>query len=172
MTTYRPARIADAADIARVHVETWRVAYAGLLPDAFLAAMSVPAGTARWEAHIETPERIVYVADDSGEVVGFASAGPPRDADAPEDAGEVYAVYVHPAAQRHGHGAALLRSVTAGLAAAGYRSALLWVLVANAPARSFYAVQGGEPDETTQTRDLGGALADEIRYRFVLRPAT
>jgi hypothetical protein len=36
----RPARPADAPALAAVHVATWRDAYAGLLPDEFLA----PAG--------------------------------------------------------------------------------------------------------------------------------
>ena len=172
MTTYRPARIADAADIARVQVETWRESYAGLVPDAFLATLSVPAGTARWEEHIAAPDRVVYVADDGGDVVGFGSGGPARDADVPEDAGEVYALYVHPAAQRRGHGAALLRSVTAGLAAAGYARAVLWTLAGNAAACAFYAAHAGEPDEIPQTRDMGGVPVAVVRYRFVLRAAT
>ena len=33
MTVIRPARAADAAAIGRIHVETWRDTYAGMLPD-------------------------------------------------------------------------------------------------------------------------------------------
>ena len=31
--TLRPARPGDAAAIAKVHVETWRATYAGIVPD-------------------------------------------------------------------------------------------------------------------------------------------
>jgi hypothetical protein len=39
--TVRAATLADAEGIARVHVDAWRWAYRGDVPDAFLAALSV-----------------------------------------------------------------------------------------------------------------------------------
>ena len=35
--TFRPAAAGDAAAIAALHVESWRTAYRGLVPDEFLA---------------------------------------------------------------------------------------------------------------------------------------
>jgi hypothetical protein len=40
--TIRRARPTDAASIGAVHVEAWRSAYPGILPDDFLARLSVP----------------------------------------------------------------------------------------------------------------------------------
>ena len=46
----RPARPGDAAAIARVHVDTWRSTYAGLLPDRYLVTMSMTRRAAHWGA--------------------------------------------------------------------------------------------------------------------------
>ncbi len=37
----RPARIADAANLAQVRLETWRTAYRGLIPEAVIASMDL-----------------------------------------------------------------------------------------------------------------------------------
>ncbi len=42
MITIRRARPADAAAIGAVHVAAWRSAYPGILPDDYLARLSVP----------------------------------------------------------------------------------------------------------------------------------
>ena len=159
----RPATAADAAGIARVQVTTWRVAYAGLVPAHVLDALSVPAGASRWEGHIADPAAQVWVAEPDGEVAGFASAGPSRDADRPHD-GEVYAVYVRPDAQRGGLGRGLLGTALGWLGERGYPRALLWVLTANAPARAFYDACGWHTEGTERGIDVGGAVVDEIRY--------
>jgi GNAT superfamily N-acetyltransferase len=162
----------DAAGIARVHVATWRHAYAGLVDAAYLDGLSVAAGTSRWAGLLADGDAATYVAlEPDGDVVGFATAGPARDADA-EGAGEVYAVYVHPAAQRGGLGGALLDAACGWLADRGHRPVLLWVLTGNAAARAFYAARGGAPDGTDRTIDVGGAIVAEVRYRFVPVPAT
>ncbi len=159
----RAATPADAPDIARVHVETWRRAYDGLLPADFLATLSVAVGTVRWEDHIADQERRTFVAGDP--VRAFASAGPPRDADLPAGTGEVYAVYVHPKAQRQAVGKALVEAATAWLGERGCTGAALWVLTGNVGARAFYQAEGWQQDGSERTIDLGGTLADEVRYR-------
>ena len=40
-----PAGPDDAEDLARVHIAAWRETYPGLLPDSYLARMSVPVYT-------------------------------------------------------------------------------------------------------------------------------
>jgi ribosomal protein S18 acetylase RimI-like enzyme len=170
----RPATTADAAGVAAVQVATWRVAYDGLMPAAFLAGLSVPAGTERWRGLLGSAEVRTFVAvegdEESGEVVGFVTAGPARDADLPEGTGEVYAVYVLPSCQGRGLGRDLMGAATGWLAARGYVHAAVWVLTANAPSRSFYAALGWRPDGTERSIDVGGALVEEVRYYCELRP--
>ena len=150
----------DAERIARVHVETWRAAYGGLVPDALLDALSVPAGASRWESLLRDGATRTWVAAD---LTGFATAGPPRDDDLPATTTEVYALYVHPDAQRRGLGTALLST------AASDGDAALWVLTGNAAGRAFYAARGWSWDGTEREIDVGGAVVPEVRYR---RPAT
>ena len=44
----RPATEADAANLAQVHVQAWREAYAGMIPDAVLAALNPAQRAAMW----------------------------------------------------------------------------------------------------------------------------
>ena len=76
----REARIDDAAGIAKVHVDTWRTTYAGILPDEHLANLSYERREKLWIDYIlsDAESRIFnYVAEnDAGQIVGFASGGP------------------------------------------------------------------------------------------------
>ncbi len=105
----RPADVDDAAAIARVHVESWRTTYRGLLPDDFLDSLSQGRYLERWLRSLGDDATRVYVAEDAHEVVAFASGGRER---AGEDgySGELYAIYVLEGAQRQGHGMGLVRA--------------------------------------------------------------
>jgi L-amino acid N-acyltransferase YncA len=87
----RPARSDDTAEIARIHVEAWRDAYAALLPAEYLARLDVNIEAARWSRANRVESTLV--ADAQGEVVGYAIVGPARKRRDPP-AGEVYALYV------------------------------------------------------------------------------
>lgn len=144
MTIIRDAMPADASGIARVHVESWRSTYAGLLPDAYLVGLSKRSAEARWRMSLpdhDPAEGTVVAADGAGEVVGFASFGRERRAlDGFE--GEVYALYLLDDAKGQGIGRALMAASAERLMAAGVRSAMVWCLSTN-PTRWFYERLGG-----------------------------
>lgn len=50
-----PAGPDDAEDLARVHITAWRETYQGLLPDSYLARMSVPVYARRFRAGLLRP---------------------------------------------------------------------------------------------------------------------
>src|SRR5690349_16499704 len=50
-----PAGPADAEDLARVHAQSWRETYKGLLPDAYLARMSEPGHARRFAQMLIRP---------------------------------------------------------------------------------------------------------------------
>jgi hypothetical protein len=155
MIAIRRARPSDAPSIAAVHVATWRSTYAGVLPDAFLARLSVVRHAAGYEQAI-TDRRdghAVFVAVASGPdapagqerreggvVIGFASGGRARRPGLGE--GEIETLYVLDDYRDRGLGRRLMRAMAAHLAAIGCRSAVLWVLEAN-PTRWFYLRLGG-----------------------------
>lgn len=140
----RPAVLADAAEIAAVHVESWRETYPGMLPDWFLADMDVREYEDRWLRTLQDPyhRSAVFVAEEAGRVVGFASCGRERDGDERYE-GELYAIYLRLGARGRGHGRALVETAAAALAIRGMTSMVVWVLRANVLARGFYERLGG-----------------------------
>ena len=159
----REARCADAAGVARVHVESWRTTYRGIVPDDFLAGLSVEQRERHWARVLcgAGGGEFVYVAEEDGQIVGFASGGPERSGD-PIHKGELYAIYVLNTHQRRGLGRSLTRAVAERLARGGMRSMLVWVLAAN-PWRRFYEALGGR-QVYVKPVEIGGITLDEVAY--------
>lgn len=158
----RRATAEDAEAIARVHVASWRAAYAGIVPDEFLAALSVEERAAVWRDAV-APGRKSYlvVAEDEGEVIGFAVGGPEREGDATYS-GELYAIYLLPERQGQGIGRALVIDVAQELSRRGLSSLLIWVLAEN-PARKFYEALGGQVVREKEI-EIGGKGLIEVAY--------
>lgn len=172
MIRVRRARRDDAATIGRVHVETWRSAYAGLLPERLLVSMSDVRQSAIWSQAIADGRqaRGIFVADDEeAGVVGFGSCGPVRDPPEGLDGtemrvGEVYTLYVDSDFQNLGLGRRLLDALFRQLKEDGNDTAVLWMLAEN-PARFFYEGLGGTVvGERTDT--MAGEDVDEISYAW------
>ena len=141
MLTIRAAIPGDIAVIADIYVETWRDAYAGILPDSVLLGLSAKRHAAQWR-HSLTRDRVKVAVDGRRGPVGFGSAGRARSDKLPY-AGEIYTLYVHPDFQGRGIGGKLLIALFGALLRDGIESAILWVLADN-PARFFYEAMGGK----------------------------
>jgi L-amino acid N-acyltransferase YncA len=162
----RPATIEDAPQIARVHVDSWRSTYFGILSENFLAAMSYEDFEARWRGWLggESGVHEIFVAELSARgIVGFASGGPRQEESSyPEYEGELYTAYLLRQHQRRGLGRRLLGAVARGLQADGKFSMLAWVLAEN-PSRAFYETAGGKL-LGSQKIEIGGAALKEVAY--------
>jgi ribosomal protein S18 acetylase RimI-like enzyme len=137
----RDAVSADAAALADLNTASWRAAYAGIIPAAFLTALDVPAWEQYLLARIGDPHSFTVVALSGGRLVGFVSGGPLRD-EPGVVAGEVYAIYVAPEHYGGGVGGLLLTEAEARLAAGGFADAWLWVFTRNRAGRRFYERRG------------------------------
>jgi len=133
----RAATRADARAIAELEVRAWRWAFVDLVDEADMP--TVDGRTERWRTG---PLDGAWVWDQDGRVVGVVQAGPATD----EPAGRLRGLYVDPAAQGAGIGAALHAHALARLQADGFTEAILWVFAANGHAREFYAARGWRPD--------------------------
>jgi GNAT superfamily N-acetyltransferase len=158
-----------------VHVEGWRAAYRGQVPDAYLDALEVSDRGRRWRdrlAIVSADRRsAVLVADDDGRVVGFASAGPseePEASGASANVGEIYAIYVKPERIGTGVGRALLQHAVDVLKRLGFAEGVLWVLPQNARARRFYEAAGWRADGGETVQRIDGLELPSIRYRSTL----
>jgi len=151
----RRANSNDAEAIAKVHVETWRTTYKGILTADFLSNLSIDQSRITLETFLlDEKTHAMYVAvDNSKHVVGFVSCGPNRDSD-PAYEGEVYAVYVLHGMQRQGTGRQLMQSAVIDLKSRGFNSMIVWVLADN-PSRQFYEQLRGEHVQT-RTITVGG----------------
>ncbi len=161
----REAVSGDAAAIARVHVDTWRTAYAGILPDEFLAGLQYANSEAVWSAAMAAgrPDASLLVAETAqGEVVGFAYGAPEREGD-PTYRGEIFAIYVLQAYQGQGAGRRLFTTAARRLRKAGFDAFLLWVLKDNTSARRFYESLGGTY-LTEKTITIGETDLIEVSY--------
>ena len=164
----RAAVPADAAAMAALHVHAWRAAYAGVMPADFLASLTIAEREAMWRRSLTEPElapaeRMISVAVDGEQVLGFAAAGHARGDDE-LGLGELYALNVDPPAWGRGAGRALLAAATAWLDAR-FRVSILWVTEENSRARRLYERAGWSPDGAAKTEDFGGVNVRDCRYR-------
>lgn len=166
----RTATAADAPSIAHIHVETWRVAYRGQMPDAVLDALDVGRRTAFWEERFTQTRGVVFVAKDGGRIMGFCDLIPSRDKDADAQAvAEIAAIYILPQHWRKGAGRALCDRALAEARGRGYKVVTLWVLASNGDARRFYEAMGFSLDGATKAdRTTDGNELHEIRFRMAI----
>ena len=161
----READPIDAGAIARVHVDTWRTAYAGILPVEYLAGLSYADREQMWQQALtaDRPAMSMLVAETEGcEIVGFAYGAPEREGN-PLYRGELFAIYVLQGHQRRGVGRRLFSALARHFISQDIDSMLLWVLKDNHPARQFYELMGGEYVEQ-KTITIGGTDLIEVAY--------
>jgi RimJ/RimL family protein N-acetyltransferase len=168
--TVRAATLADARDLAEIHIAAWRSAYADHMPSEFLAGMRVEDRTAMWQKTLSEPSPLTFAVsvNQAGEPVAFCVYGPSRDQDAKDtDIGELIALNVHPSQWRNGHGKTLCECVLAHAQRQGWPVITLWTLRGNARARAFYEKLGFVVDGTEkQDAKLVGCVLHEVRYQM------
>lgn len=138
IATLRCATAEDAPAIARVRIDCWRTAYRGIVPDAYLDGMDIAESTDMWSRVLTAGPNTasVFVADDGGDVVGFAAGNMLKEPRFELDA-ELSAVYVRRDHQRAGIGRRLVESVARAQRAHGATGMIVWVIAGNKAARAF-----------------------------------
>jgi GNAT superfamily N-acetyltransferase len=164
----REATHNDVPAIARVHVDTWRTTYQGIVPSEHLANLSYERRANGWYKilnHALEEKNFTYVAEEeTGEIVGFANGGMERTGD-PVYKGELMAIYILKNHQGKGIGRCLTRAVAERLHLLGINSMLVWVLVDN-PGCQFYAALGGKPVHEKE-EEIGGKRLIEVAYGWM-----
>jgi GNAT superfamily N-acetyltransferase len=169
----RPASATDVDEISRIQLETWRTAYAEVLPPAVLDGFQREAVQNAWRIAITAPpsdRHHVLVAHDHESLVGFIASAPaaPDEHVAPSTV-EVTAMLVEPRWGRRGHGSRLLAAATDLARLHGFDTGILWVLEADAATRSFLASAGWAMDGMTRDLDMAGTSVRERRWHTDLR---
>jgi ribosomal protein S18 acetylase RimI-like enzyme len=161
VATVREAVAEDARAISEVQVLGWQHAYRGILPDEFLAELSVERRESWWHHQIHARALSVTVVEDDGKVVGFVSCG---RGEYPHEA-ELYAIYLDPARIGEGLGRSLIEAAENTMREQSYEQAVLWVFADNDRARRFYEQAGWSADGTFKVEEIGGVQPTQVRYR-------
>lgn len=142
----REATHSDVSAISKVHVDTWRTTYRGIVPDQHLANLSYARRAKSWyrifDRALEDGNFTYVVTNQSDEIIGFANGGIERTGDSVYK-GELTAIYIRESDHRKGIGRGLVQVVAQKLGKLGINSMLVWVLVDN-PACQFYEALGGK----------------------------
>ncbi|MET7617494.1 GNAT family N-acetyltransferase [Streptomyces sp. NPDC005408] len=162
----RDMTLDDCEAVAAIRVRGWQFAYAGLMPQSYLDAMSVAEDAARRRDFLTKGDSHVtnVVAELDGEVVGWGCFGPSRDEGQTAAVSELYAIYVLPDRVSTGVGRALMDELTGRASADGFERMLLWVLKENDRARRFYGKAGFAPDGAEEPFEVDGVAVPEVRY--------
>ncbi|WBB47056.1 GNAT family N-acetyltransferase [Verrucosispora sp. WMMA2044] len=179
----RPARPEDAAEIARIQLATWRVAYRRLLPRDVLDDLDEASLAERWDAAVRQPpgdtHRVLVAVEQAEQsyLVGFAASGP-ADAEAlapnePADAlgADVVAVtdlLVEPRWGRRGHGSRLLAASVDLWRESDFDRAVAWVFEGDQASRKFLTTAGWAPDGAGRALDVDDMLVPQLRLHVAV----
>lgn len=179
----RPARVGEAAEIARIQRDTLAMAYEAVMPAEVMAQLVDPAVRA---AILDGITAQIAAADDAralvalegDQLVGFTfvqaavrdGVSLVQDGDpAPETTGFLEQILVEPRWGRRGHGSRLLAAATEFFADAGFTRAITWVPDTNAATTSFLESAGWARDGYARGLDTGtGAMLREVRFHTSL----
>lgn len=159
---FREATVSDCFAVARVHVQSWKESFAGIVPQTFLDKKSVEERAKAFEAGFSANSYKMYVAEVAGRgVVGFADFGEPREPVGAYE-GELYAIYLVSEFQRRGIGERLFKLGVDYFIGGGKESMYLLTLEVS-PYRYFYEKMGGQIIGKKQV-EIEGIMYDELVY--------
>lgn len=164
MATLRDATERDSAAIARLHADSWRSAYRGILSDEYLDDRAHSERAALWQARFsEKANRPFFaiLAEVDGQLAGFACVFVNED---PVFGSFLDNLHVTPERTGQGIGRLLLNDAARRLLADVVgRGLYLWVIEQNTRARQFYAGAGANEVETALLPMPDGGRHTEVR---------
>ncbi|MEO0706181.1 MAG: GNAT family N-acetyltransferase [Cyanobacteria bacterium J06649_5] len=177
MTLTREATYTDIPAIARVHVDTWRNTYSGIIPDQVLTDLSYEKRENAWQNVFDQAadsNGFTYVSEnETGQIIGFMDGGRERTGNQLFQ-GEINAIYILSSYQHQGIGRDLVRLATERLRQMDMLSMLVWVLEDN-PACQFYEALGGQMIQSKSIEMRGSALIERAYgwadTSFLLNPS-
>lgn len=159
----RPATPADCAGIAKVQVDSYCTAYAGLFPESYFQNFSYAEQEQDWRNWFAsgTDEILLVAVSAENEVLGYALARAKAEIYPGYDS-ELAALHVRKTLQSQGIGKALLLAAVQRLAARGCQTVMLWTLQGNPVRRWYERLQGKLLGETNY--DVDGWNIVEVAY--------
>ena len=138
----RRAESGDEACLAHVQTESWKAAFAGIVPAELLAqCTSIEHAEKMYARLLAEQQGNGYILELDGKPHCVAWWDAAREEDMP-GAAELRCIHSLPENWRRGCGSRMMERVLADVKAAGYTKLLLWVFTDNVRAIRFYEAQG------------------------------
>ena len=96
MFQIRKMELQDVAAVATVHINSWQIAYAGQVPKDYIDQYTHESRKRMWTNIFNDPIETVYVAELSGQLIGFINYGPCFNKKHDESIKELRALYLCP----------------------------------------------------------------------------
>lgn len=142
MVQIRRAKIGDEKALARIQTESWRAAFAGIVPAELLTQCTSLERAERMYARLLAERRgNGYILELDGKAHCIAWWDAAKSEDMP-GAAELRCIHSLPDNWRRGYGSRMMERVLADVKAAGYETIVLWVFVRNERAIRFYEAHG------------------------------
>ena len=153
----RSAINSDRPDIASLHIQSWRDAYAGVLPASFLGAPLERELSSYWR-DIAIQARDVVLVAESAYLCGFIAVWC-------RPMPYIDNLHVNPSLRSNNIGTTLLTAAAEELMAQGHTTAYLWVFKSNEKAVRFYERMGGVITEKTP-QDISGYSIPSLKVEW------
>ncbi|MFD9519100.1 GNAT family N-acetyltransferase [Streptomyces sp. NPDC059979] len=160
----RTGRRSDVAEVAALHAESWRKAYADIMPSSFLAGPLLENRLELWFGRLDEPHpgAALFVVEEAADMVGFAYVIPQSDGRLLLDN-----LHARPGRTGSGIGGRLLEHALAWAADEHPGSSVyLEVLRANTRAIAFYERHGALRTDERVCRFEQGFELPELEYTW------
>ena len=151
MVHIRRAQSGDEETLARIQTESWKAAFAGIVPAELLAQCTNVERAEKMYARLLAERRgNGYILELDGKAHCIAWWDAAKDDDMP-GAAELRCIYSLPDNWRRGYGSRMMERVLTDVKAAGYETIVLWVFARNERAIRFYEAHGFAASGKTQS---------------------
>lgn len=163
-TIIRRATVEDAAEIANVHIHSWRETYKGLLPEGALDQIPLTFRDRMnlWKKVAADTRKALYVAETKESIVGFSGFSAAREP-AFKDHGELGVIYLLEKYHGLGIGFALLKIGMKQLLEWNYSKAYCWVMKGSRTTQ-FYEKSGAVFSGMEQEDEIFGVKTRDVAY--------
>ncbi len=146
----RKARLSDIQEIALIHVQSWKSAFKGLMPDRYINSYTLVDRETEWLSILDSGSESVIIAEENNKLVGFLSFS--------KNVNFLYLskLYLCPSIYGKGVGCLLMKQLESDAQLACIDLIRLYVLDSNQSAIKFYSKQGFEFGDGFESEEFEG----------------
>lgn len=153
----RSAEVSDAQEIASIHVNSWKSAFKGLMPERYINSYTLDQRNTEWLNVLGSNSEHVIVAEKENSLVGFLSFN-----NKSIDTLELSKLYLCPSIYSKGVGYLLMKQFENSAKASGINQLSLYVLDNNQAAIKFYSKHGFKLADGYVAEDFEGETIIDI----------